>query len=33
MVIVKKYWPEFGREDLSEAVAEYQRRHRRFGAL
>jgi undecaprenyl diphosphate synthase len=33
MVIVKKYWPEFGQEDLSEAVAEYQRRHRRFGAL
>ena len=33
MVIVKKFWPEFGREDLKEAVAEYQRRHRRFGAL
>ncbi|MFT3990455.1 MAG: isoprenyl transferase [Luteolibacter sp.] len=33
MVIVKKFWPEFRREDLKSAVAEYQSRHRRFGAL
>ncbi|RYD23609.1 MAG: isoprenyl transferase [Verrucomicrobiaceae bacterium] len=33
MVIVKKFWPEFRRTDLFEAVLEYQRRHRRFGAL
>jgi undecaprenyl diphosphate synthase len=33
MVIVKKYWPDFRRNDLIEAVREYQRRHRRFGAL
>ena len=33
IVIVKKYWPEFRKGDLLEAVEEYQRRHRRFGAL
>jgi undecaprenyl diphosphate synthase len=33
IVIVKKYWPDFRRNDLIEAVREYQRRHRRFGAL
>ena len=33
MVIVKKFWPDFRRNDLIEAVKEYQRRHRRFGAL
>lgn len=33
IVIVKKFWPDFRRNDLSEAVSEYQRRHRRFGAL
>lgn len=33
IVIVKKYWPEFRKNDLLEAVREYQRRHRRFGAL
>ncbi|GAA5120089.1 isoprenyl transferase [Luteolibacter yonseiensis] len=33
MVIVKKFWPEFRQGDLFEAVQEYQRRHRRFGAL
>lgn len=33
IVIVKKYWPEFRRNDLIEAIREYQRRHRRFGAL
>ncbi|WP_019638044.1 isoprenyl transferase [Paenibacillus fonticola] len=27
------YWPEFGREQLIEAVAEYQRRTRRYGGL
>jgi undecaprenyl diphosphate synthase len=26
-------WPDFGRADLFEAVAEYQRRERRFGAV
>ena len=33
IVIVKKFWPEFRKGDLLEAVEEYQRRHRRFGAL
>jgi undecaprenyl diphosphate synthase len=33
MVIVKKLWPDFRQGDLFEAVLEYQRRHRRFGAL
>ena len=33
IVIVRKYWPDFRRQDLLDAVGEYQRRHRRFGAL
>ena len=33
IVIVKKFWPDFRRNDLNEAVQEYRRRHRRFGAL
>jgi undecaprenyl diphosphate synthase len=27
------YWPEFGKKHLLEAVAEYQRRTRRYGGL
>jgi undecaprenyl diphosphate synthase len=33
IVIVRKYWPDFRRNDLIDSVREYQRRHRRFGAL
>jgi undecaprenyl diphosphate synthase len=33
IVIVKKFWPDFRQGDLFECVQEYQRRHRRFGAL
>jgi undecaprenyl diphosphate synthase len=33
IVIVKKFWPDFRQGDLFEAVREYQRRNRRFGAL
>ncbi len=33
IVIVKKFWPDFRQGDLFETVREYQRRHRRFGAL
>jgi len=33
IVIVKKCWPDFRKGDLIEAVEEYRRRHRRFGAL
>lgn len=28
-----KFWPDFGPDDLVEAVADYSRRERRFGAL
>ena len=28
-----KYWPEFNKDDLIEAVVEYQRRTRRYGGL
>ncbi|MCB1066284.1 MAG: isoprenyl transferase [Verrucomicrobiae bacterium] len=31
--ITPKLWPDFGNDDLKEAVADYARRHRRFGAL
>ena len=31
--ITQKAWPEFGKPDLYEAVAEYVRRDRRFGGL
>lgn len=33
MVIVDRLWPDFRQGDLFDAVREYQRRHRRFGAL
>jgi undecaprenyl diphosphate synthase len=33
IIIVRKFWPDFRQGDLFEAVKEYQRRHRRFGAL
>lgn len=33
MVIVKKFWPDFRRDDLLEAIDEFARRHRRFGSL
>jgi undecaprenyl diphosphate synthase len=33
IAIVKKYWPDFRRQDLLDAVQEYRRRQRRFGAL
>jgi undecaprenyl diphosphate synthase len=33
IVIVKKFWPEFRQGDLFDAVKEYQKRHRRYGAL
>ncbi|MFA6130121.1 MAG: isoprenyl transferase [Candidatus Omnitrophota bacterium] len=29
----KKYWPDFGIEELKEAIKEYQKRERRFGGL
>lgn len=33
LVIFDKFWPDFQQSDLIEAVDEYSRRHRRFGAL
>ncbi|MFP6867020.1 MAG: isoprenyl transferase [Roseibacillus sp.] len=33
IVITRKYWPDFKKADLHEAVEEYARRHRRFGAI
>jgi undecaprenyl diphosphate synthase len=33
MLFVEKYWPGFGAEDLTAALAELRRRDRRFGAV
>jgi undecaprenyl diphosphate synthase len=33
LVFTDARWPDFGRDDLFAAVAEYQRRERRFGAV
>lgn len=33
IMISKKYWPDFGREDLVEAIREFGERERRFGAI
>jgi undecaprenyl diphosphate synthase len=33
IVIVRKFWPDFHRNDLHAAVAEYRGRHRRFGGV
>ncbi len=31
LYFTKKYWPDFGKEDLYEAIINYQNRERRFG--
>jgi undecaprenyl diphosphate synthase len=31
--ITAKYWPDFGKEELREAIADFGRRERRFGGL
>ncbi|MDR1196129.1 MAG: isoprenyl transferase [Endomicrobium sp.] len=31
--ITEKFWPDFNENDLKEAIIEYQKRERRFGAL
>ena len=33
LVFTDELWPEFGRESLESAIAEYNRRDRRFGAI
>lgn len=32
LLFIKKYWPDFTEKDLDEAIKEYSRRTRRFGA-
>ena len=31
-LFLEKYWPEFSRQDLADAIAEFGRRERRYGA-
>jgi undecaprenyl diphosphate synthase len=33
LVFTPRLWPDFNRDDLAQAVAEFQRRERRFGAV
>jgi undecaprenyl diphosphate synthase len=33
LYFVKKYWPDFTKEDLKKAIRVYQKRERRFGAI
>jgi len=33
LVFIDKYWPDFGKTDLEDAVHEFRRRERRFGAV
>jgi undecaprenyl diphosphate synthase len=33
LYFTEKYWPDFGKEDLAEALREFARRERRFGSL
>lgn len=33
LVFVDKYWPDFGKSDLEDAVHEFNRRERRYGAV
>lgn len=32
LLFIKKYWPDFNEEDLDNAIIEYQKRTRKFGA-
>ena len=31
--VTEKLWPDFGKEDLRDAIAEFNKRQRRFGGL
>lgn len=31
--VTKKLWPDFSKEDLHEAIADFRKRHRRFGGV
>ncbi len=33
LVFIDAYWPDFGRELLADAIAQYRARERRFGGL
>ncbi len=33
MVLVEKFWPEFQESDVADAIAIFNKRHRRFGAV
>jgi undecaprenyl diphosphate synthase len=33
IIITKKFWPDFRKQDLHDAVAEYSKRQRRFGGV
>ena len=33
IVVTHKLWPDFGKEDLRAAIAEFNKRQRRFGGL
>jgi undecaprenyl diphosphate synthase len=33
MYFTKKFWPDFRKKDLEEAIEEYHKRHRKFGAI
>jgi undecaprenyl diphosphate synthase len=33
IVVTQTLWPDFGKDDLAAAIAEYQRRDRRFGSV
>jgi undecaprenyl diphosphate synthase len=33
IVVTQKLWPDFTREDLRNAISEFQRRERRFGSV
>jgi undecaprenyl diphosphate synthase len=33
IVVTQKLWPDFGKEDLRDAIAEFKKRQRRYGGL
>ena len=33
LYFAREYWPDFGKKEFAEAIEEYQRRERRFGAI
>jgi undecaprenyl diphosphate synthase len=33
IVVTDKLWPDFGKQDLHDAIAEFRKRERRFGSV